>query len=195
MAERERERSATGRPTSSSLGGGRHRARLRLARGRAGLERRRPRRRRGRSARREVAAGMIAPVGEASWGEDALLAAALASAGRWPGFARELAEAERRARSPTGAAARCTSRSTATRRPSCAAGTSCTSELGLEARVAARAASAGGSSRGSRRSSPAAIEAPGEAEVDPRALLRGAARGAARRGGAVRRGRRWPRRR
>ena len=38
----------------------------------------------------EVAAGMIAPVGEASWGEDALLAASLMSADRWPGFARDL---------------------------------------------------------------------------------------------------------
>jgi len=38
----------------------------------------------------EVAAGMIAPVGEASWGEEALLAAALDSAERWPGFAARL---------------------------------------------------------------------------------------------------------
>lgn len=37
-----------------------------------------------------VAAGMIAPVGEASWGEDDLLAAALLSADRWPEFARDL---------------------------------------------------------------------------------------------------------
>ena len=35
----------------------------------------------------EVAAGMIAPVGEASWGEEVLLAAALDSAERWPDFA------------------------------------------------------------------------------------------------------------
>jgi glycine oxidase len=41
----------------------------------------------------EVAAGMIAPVGEASWGEQALLAAALDSAARWPSFAERL-EAE-----------------------------------------------------------------------------------------------------
>jgi glycine oxidase len=38
----------------------------------------------------EVAAGMIAPVGEASWGEDALLAAGLSSARAWPDFAAEL---------------------------------------------------------------------------------------------------------
>ena len=40
-----------------------------------------------------VAAGMLAPVGEATWGEDRLLAAALASHGAWPAFAAELAEA------------------------------------------------------------------------------------------------------
>ncbi len=40
-----------------------------------------------------VAAGMVAPVGEASWGEEALLAAALDSADRWPGWADRL-EAE-----------------------------------------------------------------------------------------------------
>jgi glycine oxidase len=42
-----------------------------------------------------VAAGMLAPVGEASWGEDALLGLGLASLERWPGFAAEL-EAESR---------------------------------------------------------------------------------------------------
>ncbi len=40
-----------------------------------------------------VAAGMIAPVGEATWNQEELLAAALASAARWPGFARELGDA------------------------------------------------------------------------------------------------------
>ena len=38
----------------------------------------------------EVAAGMIAPVGEASWGEGDLLAAGVASAAAWPDFAREV---------------------------------------------------------------------------------------------------------
>jgi glycine oxidase len=38
-----------------------------------------------------VAAGMLAPVGEASWGEEALLRLALASARSWPSFAAELA--------------------------------------------------------------------------------------------------------
>lgn len=41
----------------------------------------------------EVAAGMIAPIGEASWGEDDLLAAAVASAAAWPEFAARLASA------------------------------------------------------------------------------------------------------
>jgi glycine oxidase len=40
-----------------------------------------------------VAAGMLAPVGEATWGEEALLDAALASHALWPGFASELADA------------------------------------------------------------------------------------------------------
>lgn len=40
-----------------------------------------------------VAAGMLAPVGEASWGEDRLLELALASHRLWPEFAAELAEA------------------------------------------------------------------------------------------------------
>lgn len=37
-----------------------------------------------------VAAGMLAPVGEASWGEEAILEAALASHALWPEFAAEL---------------------------------------------------------------------------------------------------------
>src|SRR5688500_1040336 len=37
-----------------------------------------------------VAAGMLAPAGEASWGEEALLELNLRSLERWPGFAREL---------------------------------------------------------------------------------------------------------
>ena len=40
-----------------------------------------------------VAAGMLAPVGEASWGEEALLAFNLESLRRWPGFADELERA------------------------------------------------------------------------------------------------------
>jgi glycine oxidase len=37
-----------------------------------------------------VAAGMLAPVGEASWGEESLLTLNLESLRRWPAFAREL---------------------------------------------------------------------------------------------------------
>ena len=40
-----------------------------------------------------VAAGMLAPVGEATYGEDALLELALRSHALWPAFARELADA------------------------------------------------------------------------------------------------------
>ena len=40
-----------------------------------------------------VAAGMLAPVGEATWGEDELLALALASHSRWPRFAADLGAA------------------------------------------------------------------------------------------------------
>lgn len=49
-----------------------------LERGRAG------------SGATDVAAGMLAPVGEASWGEEDLLALALDSHARWPAFASEL---------------------------------------------------------------------------------------------------------
>jgi glycine oxidase len=40
-----------------------------------------------------VAAGMLAPVGEATWGEDRRLALALDSQTLWPGFAAELSDA------------------------------------------------------------------------------------------------------
>jgi glycine oxidase len=39
-----------------------------------------------------VAAGMLAPVGEASWGEERLLGLNFESLGRWPGFASHLEE-------------------------------------------------------------------------------------------------------
>jgi glycine oxidase len=39
-----------------------------------------------------VAAGMLAPVGEASWGEEALLGLGLASAAAWPAFATDVEE-------------------------------------------------------------------------------------------------------
>ena len=47
----------------------------------------------------DVAAGMLAPVGEASWGEESLLRLALASHSRWPQFAAEL---ERESGAPSG---------------------------------------------------------------------------------------------
>jgi glycine oxidase len=117
----------------------------------------------------EVAAGMIAPVGEALWGEDLLLGAALASAESWPGFARELEEASEREVPYR----RCGSvhvgldrdEASELRRRHDLHG-----ELGLEARWL----------RGSecRRLEPGlatavsgGFEAPGEAEVDPRALM------------------------
>jgi glycine oxidase len=43
-----------------------------------------------------VAAGMLAPVGEATWGEEELLSLALDSHARWPGFATDLREASGR---------------------------------------------------------------------------------------------------
>jgi glycine oxidase len=39
-----------------------------------------------------VAAGMLAPAGEAGWGEEALMRLAIASGRAWPGFAAELAD-------------------------------------------------------------------------------------------------------
>jgi glycine oxidase len=118
----------------------------------------------------EVAAGMIAPVGEALWGEDLLLGAALASAEAWPEFARELAEASglevpyRRCGSVHVGLDR--DEAGELRRRHDLHG-----ELGLEARWL----------RGSecRRLEPGlatgvagGFEAPGEAEIDPRALMR-----------------------
>lgn len=41
----------------------------------------------------DVAAGMLAPVGEADWNQEPLIRAALLSAGRWPEFAAELSDA------------------------------------------------------------------------------------------------------
>jgi glycine oxidase len=117
----------------------------------------------------EVAAGMIAPVGEALWGEEALLAAALASAEAWPDFAAELAAAgglEVPYR-------RCGSLHVGLDRDEAAEllrRHELHGELGLEARWL----------RGSecRRLEPGlatgvagGFEAPTEAEVDPRALL------------------------
>ena len=68
-----------------------------------------------------VAAGMLAPVGELTFGEPELLELTLASARLYPEFVAELEES----RSATRARAPSTSPSTATRRRSCAASTTC----------------------------------------------------------------------
>lgn len=117
----------------------------------------------------EVAAGMIAPVGEAIWGEEALLEAALASAASWPAFAAELEEASSREVPYR----RCGALHVALDRDEAA-------ELrrvhGLHERLGLPAAWLRASE--CRRLEPglatgvvAGLEAPEEAEVDPRSLL------------------------
>jgi glycine oxidase len=123
-----------------------------------------------------VAAGMIAPVGEASWGEEQQLPAALAAAEAWPEFAREL-EAEAGAEVPY---RRCGSIHVALDRDE--AGEldrrrRLHERLGLEVRALlpseCRRLEPGLATAVSK-----GVEVPGEAEVDPRALL-GALRAAA----------------
>jgi len=135
----------------------------------------------------EVAAGMIAPVGEALWGEDALLAAAVDSAARWPSFAAEL-EADAGVEVPY---RRCGSLHVGLDRDEHAGLRrlhDLHSELGLEASWL----------RGSecRRLEPGLTTAvtggylaPGEAEIDPRALLVALRAAAASRGVSVVEGR------
>jgi glycine oxidase len=117
----------------------------------------------------EVAAGMIAPVGEASWGEEALLAAALDSARRWPGWADRL---EDRAGEPVGYR-RCGALHVALDRDEAAELRrvhDLHSELGLESSWLAAGAC--------RRLEPGlstdvagGFEVPGDAEADPRVVL------------------------
>lgn len=128
----------------------------------------------------EVAAGMIAPVAEALWGEGALLAAAIDSAERWPGFAAEL-EADAGLEVPY---RRCGALHVAFDHDEAAALRRLHdfhTELGLEASWL----------RGSecRRLEPGLATivgggylAPGEAEVDPRAVLAALRAAAAARG-------------
>ena len=127
----------------------------------------------------EVAAGMIAPVGEAAWGEDALLAAALAAADAWPGFAADL-------QSASGLEVpyrRCGALHVGLDRDESAElgrlhGLH--AELGLEASWL-RASECRRLEPGISTAATAGFDAPGEAEVDPRALLaalRAAARAA-----------------
>ncbi len=131
----------------------------------------------------EVAAGMIAPVGEASWGEDALRAAALDSAERWPGFAERLeAESGR----PVGYR-RCGALHVALDRDEGAElrrVQELHDELGLESEWLTAGAC--------RRLEPglstdvaAGFAAPGEAEVDPRVVLAALRAACARAGVAI----------
>lgn len=134
-----------------------------------------------RPAAARVAAGMIAPVGEATWGEERMLGLASAAAELWPEFASDLA-AESATEVPY---RRCGAVHVALDPDE--AGALRRRDLLLE-----RAGLAHEALRGSaaRRLEPAlatavvaATRAPGEAEVDPRALLV-ALREAARRAGA-----------
>ncbi len=86
-----------------------------------------------------VAAGMLAPVGELTFGEPELLEMTLAAAELYPDFVAELEAASGQATGYAQPAAPSTSPSTATRRRSCAASTTCSARLGLERRVAAAA--------------------------------------------------------
>ncbi len=131
----------------------------------------------------EVAAGMIAPVGEALWGEDLLLEAAVASAEAWPGFARELEEAAglgvpyRRCGSVHVGLDRDETAELRRRHD-------LHESLGLEARWL-RGSECRRLEPGLATSVAGGFEAPGEAEVDPRALM-AALRAACERAGGVR---------
>jgi glycine oxidase len=116
-----------------------------------------------------VAAGMLAPVGEATWGEEELLALARASAERWPAFAAELeaeAEAEVTYR-------RCGAVHIALDRDEAEALSrrlELMSSLGLEAE-ALRPRAARELEPGIAPSCAAAVHVPGEAAIDPRTLV------------------------
>lgn len=116
-----------------------------------------------------VAAGMIAPVGEVTWGEESLLDPALASADAWPAFAERLADA---AGLPV-PYRRCGSVHVSLDRDEAA-------ELGRRAELHQRLGLRSERLLGSecRQLEPAlatgvvgGISAPEEAEIDPRALL------------------------
>jgi glycine oxidase len=122
-----------------------------------------------RPAAAEVAAGMVAPAGEAAWGEETLLAAARDAAGRWPRFAEELAAASGR-EVPL---RRCGALQLALDRDE-AAELRRRSRLQGELGLATRALPPSEARELEPALSPnvaAAVEAPGEAEVDPRQLL------------------------
>jgi len=116
-----------------------------------------------------VAAGMIAPVGEATWGEEALLAAAVVSADAWPDFAAELeraagVEVPYRRRGALHVALDRDEAARLDRFHDLHVRLELESERrrGREAREIEPGLAAGVVS---------ALEAPGEAEIDPRALL------------------------
>lgn len=122
-----------------------------------------------RPAAAGVAAGMIAPVGEASWGEERLLELACDAAERWPGFAADLEAAAGRQvpYARRGALHVALDRDEAVelrRRDRLLDGAGLDFEplLGSAARSLEPALATGVT---------AATEAPLEAEVDPRALL------------------------
>ena len=117
-----------------------------------------------------VAAGMLAPVGEASWGEQALLELNLASARAYPGFAAELEDglragrrlpalrrAPRRARPRRGGGASAPARAAALARP--------------RGRVAAPGELPASSSPGCRRPVPRACTRPTRARSIPAPLI------------------------
>ena len=117
----------------------------------------------------EVSAGMIAPVGEALWGERALLAAALDSAARWPTFAAEL-EADAGLDVPYRS---CGSLHVGLDRDETAALRrvhDLHAELGLEASWL-RGSECRRLEPGLTTAANGGYLAPGEAEIDPRALL------------------------
>ena len=85
---------------------------------------------------------MLAPIGELTFGEPELLRMTLAAAELYPDFVAEL---EAASGVPTGLrtpAAPCTSPSTATRRRSCAASTTCSARSGSTPSGCRRAAAA-----------------------------------------------------
>ena len=122
-----------------------------------------------RPAASRVAAGMIAPSGEASWGEEDLLRAGLESARRWPGWARQLSEAA----GTELPYRRCGSLHVALDRDE-AAELRRRAELHVRLGLPTRAlmpSAARTLEPGLATAVAAAIEAPEEAEVDPRRLL------------------------
>ena len=130
-----------------------------------------------------VAAGMLAPVGEASWGEEGLLGANLASARAWPAFASELAEASGRdaGYTPRGALHVALDRDEAEelrRRHELQR------SLGLEAEWL-RPSECRRLEPGLAPSVAGGVHAPGDAEVDPRALVAALAEATERAGGEI----------